>query len=156
MSYNNSGQRQDRPNTGVLFTNDRKATDRHPDMTGYLLFDTDVMEALVKGHRAGMPMKLQISAWMGRSSRGSDYLSIRFGTRDTPIEQGQRVAQNASAPPQPVQQAVQQAPTQRLSGMMPRSPAPQPAPRNYGAPELTQQKQPAPQPTSILDDEIPF
>jgi hypothetical protein len=142
MSYNNSGQRQDRPNTGVLFTNDRKATDKHPDMTGYMLFDADVMEALVKGHRAGMPMKLQISAWMGRSSRGSDYLSIRFGTRDCPINQGQeRFTQQAA--PQPVQQA-QQAPAGRLSGMMPRSPAPQPAPR------------PAPQPTPLLDDEIPF
>ena len=144
MSYNNSGQRQDRPNTGVLFTNDRKATDKHPDMTGYMLFDADVMEALVKGHRAGMPMKLQISAWMGRSSRGSDYLSIRFGTRDCPINQGQeRFAQQAA--PQPVQQQVVQQPVSRLSGMLPRTPAPLPA-----------QTRQAPQPTPLLDDEIPF
>jgi hypothetical protein len=144
MSYNNSGGNRDKPNTGVLFTNDRKTTDRHPDMTGYMLFDADVIEALVKGHRQNLPMKLQISAWMGRSSRGTDYLSIRFGTRDTAIEQGQRMSQQAA--PQVVQQPVQQQaqPPRSLSGTMPRSPAPQPAPR------------PAPQPTPLLDDEIPF
>lgn len=51
---------QDRDNSGVLFKNDKKAKENHPDMTGSII---------VNGQ------KLRLAAWK-RESNGKGYLSI--------------------------------------------------------------------------------
>lgn len=49
--------------TGVLFKNNRKENEKHPDYTG---------KAMVDGH------EYQLSAWINTSSKGNKFMSITF------------------------------------------------------------------------------
>jgi hypothetical protein len=51
----------DNTNRGVLFVNDRKTTDKHPDYKGNIHFGT---------------VKMSLSAWKKTSSSGKQFLSI--------------------------------------------------------------------------------
>ena len=51
----------DNTNRGVLFVNDRKTTDKHPDYKGNIHFGT---------------VKMSISAWEKTSSSGKKFLSL--------------------------------------------------------------------------------
>ena len=59
MAYEN------KPNTGVLFKNDRKTTENHPDLTG-TFYDEDGNERW-------------LSAWKNTSRGGKQYVSIVVG-----------------------------------------------------------------------------
>lgn len=61
----------ERDNSGALFTNDRKQSDRHPDWTG---------KAMVDG------VEYRVSAWKKTSRDGNDFISLAFSKpaeRDT-------------------------------------------------------------------------
>ena len=49
--------------TGVLFKNDKKETDAHPDYTG---------NATVRGE------ELRLAAWVNKSKTGRSYMSVKF------------------------------------------------------------------------------
>lgn len=49
--------------TGVLFKNNRKENEKHPDYTG---------KSMVDGH------EYQLSAWINTSSKGNKFMSITF------------------------------------------------------------------------------
>jgi uncharacterized protein (DUF736 family) len=74
----------DNTNRGVLFDNDRKETDTHPDMTGKLN---------VQG------VEHWFSAWWKESSSGTQFLSVSIGK---PVEQrqGQQQPQQRQSAPQ--------------------------------------------------------
>lgn len=67
-------------NTGSLFRNNRKETERHPDYNGSVRID---------GH------DMWISAWLKESKDGTKYFSLAFkrkdGTSARPAEAVQRV-----------------------------------------------------------------
>lgn len=62
---NNSGY--DNTNSGVLFVNERKSTDRHPDFTG---------QVNVEG------VEYWMSAWKRKSKNGRGFLSIALTVKD--------------------------------------------------------------------------
>jgi len=57
---------EERPNTGILFVNDRKESDNHPDWSG-------------RGMIGGKPV--WISAWKKEGQKGK-YLSLSFRPRE--------------------------------------------------------------------------
>lgn len=73
-------QQYDDKNTGVLFKNDRKESDRHPDYRGSFTDSNGVEHWL--------------SCWIKESKTGSKFMSLSA----TPKEPMQAVAQSAPAP----------------------------------------------------------
>lgn len=58
---------EQRPNSGSLFINDRKQTDRHPDYTG---------TAMVNG------TEVYISGWKKTTNTGKTFLSLAFKAKN--------------------------------------------------------------------------
>lgn len=58
---------EQKDNSGSLFKNDKKETDKHPDYTG---------SVLVKGQQ------YFISAWLKKSKDGKPYMSLSFKEKD--------------------------------------------------------------------------
>jgi hypothetical protein len=86
-----------RPNTGSLWSNDRKTEDKHPDWKGDLFVDPGLLSELSKSPEHGL-VKIAISGWQ-RDLNGRVLVSL-----------------NASAPyvsPQGAYQRQQQAPVVR-------------------------------------------
>ncbi len=50
-----------RDNSGTLFVNRKKETEKQPDYTGYIMYNGE---------------KIQLSGWKKRGERGSTYLSL--------------------------------------------------------------------------------
>ena len=66
MSYE---QQERKPGSGVLYTNHKKKSDKHPDWTGEIKLSKDCVEGEV----------LKISAWTKHSARGA-LISIKEDT----------------------------------------------------------------------------
>ena len=64
------------PNTGVLWVNRRKTTDRHPDMTGSIEMDRDLLQELINQAKAGKPIKIDVSGWKKKTQKGEGFLSL--------------------------------------------------------------------------------
>ena len=73
-----------KPNNGVLFKNDRKTEERHPDYTGSITLE-DGLDYYLDG-------------WKNESKNGKQYLKVRIGKQKT---QG-----SAAAPSAPAKQPV--------------------------------------------------
>jgi hypothetical protein len=73
-------QQYDRTNTGALFVNDRKTTDRHPDMNGKLNING---------------VEHWFSGWWKQGNKG-EFLSISLGA---PVEQQQQPQRQQQAQP---------------------------------------------------------
>lgn len=65
---------EQRDNSGSIFVNDRKETDRHPDRTG---------KAMIGG------VMYWVSGWLKRSSNGTQYLSLAFKPMEPRGEESQ-------------------------------------------------------------------
>lgn len=62
---------EQKDNSGVLFRNTNKKTDKHPDYTG---------ECKVDG------TDYRLSAWVNTSKTGSSYMSVAFTKKETEIQ----------------------------------------------------------------------
>ena len=71
-----------KPNNGVLFKNDRKTEDRHPDYTGSITME-DGLDYYLDG-------------WKNQSKAGKPYLKVRIGK--------QKIQGSAAAPYVPAKQ----------------------------------------------------
>lgn len=69
-----------KPNNGVLFKNDRKTEERHPDYTGSITLE-DGLDYYLDG-------------WKNESKNGKQYLKVRIGKQKT---QGATAAPSAPA-----------------------------------------------------------
>lgn len=74
-----------KPNNGVLFKNDRKTEERHPDYTGSITLE-DGLDYYLDG-------------WKNESKSGKSYLKVRIGKQKIQ-------ASNAAAPTAPIQKAA--------------------------------------------------
>jgi hypothetical protein len=113
---------------GVLFKNDRKEQDRHPDYKG---------SCEIGG------VEYWISSWL-KDGRNGKFLSLAFTEKD---QQGQ-TQQRRDPPPRETRRDDRDDLGGRYSDRRPQAPAPAPAQR-------TQQRQ-APPPQDFQDDDIPF
>jgi len=64
-----------RPNTGVLFTNETKKAENHPDMRGSIDIDRNLLIDQLKKHNDG-PIKIAIAGWKKESQNGLKFLSL--------------------------------------------------------------------------------
>jgi uncharacterized protein (DUF736 family) len=65
-------QEYDNTNRGVLFKNDKKETDNHPDYTGSLDVDGD---------------EFFLSAWIKTSKAGKKFMSLSVKLKDKPVSE---------------------------------------------------------------------
>jgi hypothetical protein len=64
------------PNS-VLFKNNRKERDTHPDMTGHVELDKDCVDSIMDQINRGVKYpKLDVSAWTKISGKGNKFISI--------------------------------------------------------------------------------
>ena len=68
-------QYETRPNTGVLFANDTKKSENHPDMRGSVDIDRNLLIDQLKKHTTG-PIKIAVAAWTKTSKDGLKFLSL--------------------------------------------------------------------------------
>jgi hypothetical protein len=61
-----------KPNTGTLFTNDRKAQENHPDYNGKLLISRDLLQKLAGYGEA----QIEISAWIKETKSGKTIINL--------------------------------------------------------------------------------
>ena len=106
-----------RPDTGTLFTNDRKAQESHPDYNGKLLISRDLLEKLAK-YGEGM---IEVSAWVKTTKAGSTILNLQC---KEPYKSGVQ----SQEPPTNYQESIQ-----HLSPAP--APAPAPAPKSQRSPQ---------------------
>lgn len=61
---------------GVLFTNNRKQQETHPDFTGNIRLSSEAMDSLIEQRNAGVECPaLDLSAWKKQSTNGT-FLSL--------------------------------------------------------------------------------
>ena len=65
------------PNSGALFKNARKTSDKHPDMTGNIELGEDLLRELLALAKAGKPIKVDVSAWSKATKAGDKFLSLQ-------------------------------------------------------------------------------
>ena len=102
-----------KPDTGTLFTNDRKAQENHPDYNGKLLISRDLLEKLAK-YGEGM---IEVSAWVKTTKSGNTILNLQC---KEPYKSGVQ----SQEPPTNYQESIQHL-----------SPAPAPAPKSQRTPQ---------------------
>ena len=87
------------PPSGVLFGNDRKQRDTHPDYTGNLEFSREVVEDLFAQLREGVEKPvIDLAGWRKTTKGGKPFLSLRGavpyrrrqGERNSAPQQSQR------------------------------------------------------------------
>jgi hypothetical protein len=62
-----------RPNSGALFTNKDKKTEKQPDFKGRILIGSDLLDAIRNGD------ELEISGWKRETQYGKTWLSLSVG-----------------------------------------------------------------------------
>jgi hypothetical protein len=70
-------------NTGALWVNNYKKTDKHPDFKGSVTLSKDMLKMLVERAKAGKEIKLDIGAWKKSGNDKAPVLSMKF---DKPYE----------------------------------------------------------------------
>jgi hypothetical protein len=68
MSY------QQKPNTGTLFHNTGKQSEKHPDRRGQIHLSREFLEKMME--QDGELVVMDISAWENTSAKGVEYLSL--------------------------------------------------------------------------------
>ena len=62
---------------GALFKNNKKTSDRHPDLTGFVELDPAAAQSIVDQMNSGVQHpKLDISAWTKVSQKGNKFISL--------------------------------------------------------------------------------
>jgi len=80
MTYNH------KPNTGSLWPNDGKTTDKHPDIKGDAAIDKRLLLDLIA--KGDDPVKISVSAWKNVSANsGVEYYSLKFSEPFVPVRQ---------------------------------------------------------------------
>jgi len=73
-------QYEARPNTGVLFNNESKKAENHPDLRGSVDIDRNLLIDQLKKNTEG-PVKIAIAAWKKESQNGVKFLSLSLQNR---------------------------------------------------------------------------
>ena len=68
-------QYEARPNTGILFPNETKKAENHPDFRGSVDVDRNLLIDLLKKHQSG-PIKVALAGWKKTSQGGNDFVSL--------------------------------------------------------------------------------
>lgn len=66
-----------RPNSGVLFTNDKKGNDKAPDVKGDIVLSPELVKELANLVNNNKPAKFRIAGWSKTSSGGNKFLSLK-------------------------------------------------------------------------------
>lgn len=67
---------QERPNSGIMFKNDRRTTDSHPHHNGRVNLDRDLIKWAAGEIAAGRPAQIDVAAWEKAGKKGT-FLSLR-------------------------------------------------------------------------------
>jgi uncharacterized protein (DUF736 family) len=65
---------QQKPNTGTLFQNTSKQSDKHPDRRGQIHLSREFLEKMLE--QDGELVVMDISAWENTSAKGVEYLGL--------------------------------------------------------------------------------
>lgn len=65
---------QQKPNTGTLFHNTGKQSEKHPDRRGQIHLSREFLEKMME--QDGELVVMDISAWENTSAKGVEYLSL--------------------------------------------------------------------------------
>lgn len=85
-------QWEDRPNTGSLFHQSDKKSDKAPDYTGNVLIGEEVLDHIRK---SGGSVKLRLAGWKKQAKSGTVYLSLSVSL-DTPKQAPKKPYNNRS------------------------------------------------------------
>lgn len=61
---------------GVLFKNNDKTMEKHPDMRGHIEVSKEQVKMLIEMAKAGQEPKLQIAGWKRKSKGGMAYIFL--------------------------------------------------------------------------------
>lgn len=79
-------------NSGALFQNTRKTSDKAPEWKGDIELGADVVNYLAQQLKEGKPAKLEFAGWNRTSSKGTSFLSLKASTPFVPKQQAAPVA----------------------------------------------------------------
>lgn len=91
------------PPGGVLFSNQRKTIQTHPDYTGNLEIGADLLAELNSLAQSGQPIKMDLSAWIKAGREGKKFLTLAARRAYVPNQQ-QGAPQSARRPATPQRQ----------------------------------------------------
>lgn len=70
------------PNSGALFTNDKKVNEKSPDFNGDIQVEVSLLQDLIKQAEGGL-VKIRLGGWRKQTSRGW-MLSLKVSTPMAP------------------------------------------------------------------------
>jgi uncharacterized protein (DUF736 family) len=68
------------PNSGVLFSNERRTSDKMPNFKGEVELDEASVNYLLAQLKLGELAKLELAGWTKTSSKGTQFISLRAST----------------------------------------------------------------------------
>jgi len=84
---------------GALFKNNKKTSDRHPDLTGFVELNQEAAQSIVDQLNRGIEYpKLEISAWTKVSQKGNKFISM---SAKKPWEKGNQASSRDFQAPEP-------------------------------------------------------
>ena len=84
---------------GMLWVNDYKTSERHPDFKGKLTLDNEVFLHLFGLYKAGQPLTMEVAAWTKTATNGSKGISV--STSVPRARAGVGAVPNRAAAPKP-------------------------------------------------------
>lgn len=64
------------PNSGALFREEEKRSDKAPDWKGYVELDKDMLKVLIEFAKTGKPIKLELGGWIKEGRKG-EFVSLK-------------------------------------------------------------------------------
>ena len=78
-------QWEERPNSGSLFVNDRKQSDKAPDFSGTLTIGEELADLVRKSPGS---VQFRLAGWKRTTSNGNSMLSIAISNKEPPQKNG--------------------------------------------------------------------
>jgi hypothetical protein len=79
----------DYPNTGLLFTNNRRVNENAPHMNGEVQFEKDFLLQMIKASD-GEAVVIKMDAWVKRDKNNNRMVSLKVNTYVKPIQSEQK------------------------------------------------------------------
>jgi uncharacterized protein (DUF736 family) len=67
-----------RPDSGALFTNNKKTSDKAPDLRGDAVLSPELVRHLAGLVNSKQPAKIRIAVWSKATSKGDKFLSLKL------------------------------------------------------------------------------
>jgi hypothetical protein len=87
-----------RPDSGALFTNGKKTSDKAPDLRGDAVLSPELVRHLAGLVNSKQPAKIRIAVWSKTTSKGDKFLSLKLEPEAPRQPRGELASETSDIP----------------------------------------------------------